>query len=658
MRILFLLLMMLITSSIMVDQTLSKPVRIERGNIVTEDIPLVPERITQKLSQYQNTRSAAIKGWLPAGNGLIISTRFGETSQLHWVQHPGGARQQITFFSEPVIGRVDVNPAAERNGFLFTKDVGGSEAYQIFFFDMQTATAQLLTDGTSRNGGPLWSNKGDRFAYYSTERNGRDIDLYVAPLDNPDAAEAVLAEDGSGSWWIAQDWSPDDSRLLVEQYISAVESNLYILDLNAKRRFLLFPARTQVRYGQMRFSKDGKGVYYTSDLQGDFMQLQYYDFATGQTSNLTQDLAWDIENFTLSHDGHLLAYTINQDGISQLHVIETKTQNPVELPPLPQGIVHGLRYSPDSQQLGFVLNSPNTPGDVFSIDLSTQELVRWTHSETGGLNSETFIAPTLIRYPTFDQVNGKPRMIPAFYYQPRGKGPFPVLIDIHGGPESQARPYFHPIRQYILSELGVAVLVPNVRGSDGYGNRYLQLDNGYQREDAVQDIGKLLDWIETQPELDHNRIAVSGGSYGGYMALAAMTHFNDRLRGAIDVVGISNFVTFLQNTKDYRRDLRRQEYGDERDPEMRAFLEQISPTTNAHNITKPILIVQGLNDPRVPVTESEQMVKVIRNNGNNVWYLLAKDEGHGFRKKTNRDYFSNVFMLFLENVLLNDLEPQ
>jgi dipeptidyl aminopeptidase/acylaminoacyl peptidase len=299
-----------------------------------------------------------------------------------------------------------------------------------------------------------------------------------------------------------------------------------------------------------------------------------------------------------------------------------------------------------------VLNTARTPGDVHSIDLDDAALVRWTFSETGGLDSEGFVEPTLVRYPTFDEVDGATRMIPSFYYRPRGKGPFPVIIDIHGGPEGQERPYFDPLGQYALNEMGIAILAPNVRGSDGYGKSYLLLDNGFRREDSVKDIGALLDWIGRQPELDSERVAVMGGSYGGYMVLASMVRYDERLRAGIDIVGIGNFVTFLENTKEYRRDLRRVEYGDERDPEMREFLSRISPSNNASKITKPLFVIQGLNDPRVPVSESEQMVKVIRDGAGEVWYLLAKDEGHGFRKKPNRDYMHGAMVLFLETFLL------
>ncbi len=333
--------------------------------------------------------------------------------------------------------------------------------------------------------------------------------------------------------------------------------------------------------------------------------------------------------------------------------LNTKNNSYNKVDGLPIGQVYGLEFNKEDTDLGLVINTPRTPGDIYSLELETNELTRWTFSEVGGMNTDNFVEPELVLYPTFDEVDGKTRTIPAFVYKPKNiSGPVSVLIDIHGGPEGQEIPYFSSTTQYIVNELGIAVITPNVRGSSGYGKTFLTLDNGYKREESVKDIGKLLDWIETQPELDASRVGVIGGSYGGYMVLASMIHFNERLKCGIDIVGISNFVTFLQNTKEYRRDLRRVEYGDEQDPQMNEFLTKISPTTNAHKITKPMFIVQGLNDPRVPVSEAEQILEAIRNNGSDAWYLLAKDEGHGFRKKSNRDYYNNSMVLFLEKYLL------
>ena len=628
--------------------------RREVGSLVLEGIPEIPERIAERLRQYADVRSAGLAGWAPGGEGILISTRFGETSQIHRVMEPGGARRQITFFEEPV-GGAEPSPNPDVQGFLFTKDAGGSEFYQVFFYDLETGDYRMLTDGESRNGGVRWSSGGERFAYYTTQRNGQDWDLHVMDVTQPDSSRPVLEEGGA---WFASDWSPDDSRLLVTRYVSINETLPHLLDLEtgALTRFNPHhvPDSVQVAYGGGLFAKDDSGVYFTSDYDSEFRRLRFHNFEADTARVLTEGIDWDVEGFTLSDDGRRLAFTTNEDGISRLHVWETETEEPVELPDLPQGLVYSLAFSPDGERLAMTLNTPTSPGDVYVLDLDTKELTRWTYSETGGLPSDQFVEPELVRYETFDEVDGRPRTIPAFFYRPEGEGPFPVLIDIHGGPEGQERPYFSSTTQYYVNELGVAVLAPNVRGSSGYGKSYLLLDNGFNREASVRDIGALLDWIAEQPELDADRVAVYGGSYGGYMVLASMAHYDDRLRAGIDIVGISNFVTFLENTQDYRRDLRRAEYGDERDPEMREFLQSISPTTNAEQITKPLFVAQGLNDPRVPASESEQMVEEIRDNGGTVWYFLAKDEGHGFRKKSNRDVFNQVAALFLETHLLGD----
>ncbi len=459
----------------------------------------------------------------------------------------------------------------------------------------------------------------------------------------------VLSEGGS---WGAGDWAPDDKSIIVGKYVSANESYYYTLDLASKKLEQINPSSEKIAYGGAVFSKDGKGIFITSDENSEFQRLRYYDLKTKKFTVLTSDINWDVESFTLSKQGDKLAFTVNEDGMAKLYMLDTKTMKYTAVPGIPVGQVYGLSFHPDGKKLAMVLNTPQSSGDVSVMDLSNNSLERWTYSEVGGLNTSKFSIPELIHFPSFDQVDGKPRMIPAFITKPKGNGPFPVVIDIHGGPEGQAQPYFNPMYQYYANEMGIAVIEPNVRGSSGYGKSFLQLDNGFKREESVQDIGKLLDWIATQPDLDPKRVAVTGGSYGGYMVLASMTHFNDRIKCGVDIVGISNFVTFLTNTQDYRRDLRRVEYGDERDPKMNEFLQKISPTTNAHKITKPLFVVQGLNDPRVPYTEAEQMVDKIRKNSGEVWYLLAKDEGHGFRKKTNRDFYIWSEVLFLEKYLL------
>lgn len=622
--------------------------KMEIGNLVIEGIPHIPKQLSEKLNQYQNTREAFIADWLADGSGMLILTRFGESAQVHLVKYPGGIRKQLTFFNDP-ISAANVCPSPEKNGFLFTKDKGGSEVYQLYYFDIDKGHFKLLTDGYSKNGNGIWNNQGNAFVYPSIKRNDKDYDIYLFYPDEAREERRILK--GKGLWFPIQ-WSADDRYITLGHFRSINECLLYYLEVETGELTAIATEPNVASQGG-EWTKSGNGVYFTSDQDSQFRQLFIYDLKNDSKKNLSPEIDWNVEMHSLSPDGDTLAFTVNENGISRLFLLDTETYQYQPIETIPNGQISGLKWHPQGLRLALSLNTPISPADVYVLDVNSQDIEQWTFSEVGGLNKEIFIEPDLIHYPTFDAVNGSGRHIPAFYYRPaQQKKPHPVLIYIHGGPESQYRPAFSSIFQYYLNELGIAVIAPNVRGSTGYGKSFLKLDNGYKREDSVFDIGKLIDWIDCQPELDSERIAVIGGSYGGYMVLASMTHYNDRLRCGIDIVGISNFVTFLENTKSYRRNLRRVEYGDERDPKMREHLENISPTSNAHKITKPMLIVQGLNDPRVPASEAEQMLKKIRKNGSEAWYLLAKDEGHGFRKKFNRDYYNKAVILFLQKYLL------
>ena len=607
------------------------------ANIVADGVPALAAGLVSDLARYQNTRSAQLLGWLD--DGMLIATRFADTTQLHRVATPLGMRRQITFFAEPVAAAT-VNPGTY-DGLVYLKDSGGSEFYQMFRYDVASGESSLLSDGKSRYLGVSWSPSGASLGYSTTEANGRDWDLHVQDLDG----ERRVVQQGEGVGWAIEDWSRDETRLLISRYLSVNESRLYEIDLDIGFRRRLLGGVTAA-FGSARYGPDDS-VYFTSDMDAEFMRLHRLDTATGQTVVLTADTPWDVATFVVSHDHRRLAYVVNENGISRLFAIETTDGRFTALPAVPAGMVSGLRFDPQADRLGFTLRSPTTPSDVYSVDFNSRELTRWTASELGGLRPEDLVEPVAIEFTSFDG-----RSIPAFIYKPRHSGPHPVIVNIHGGPEGQARPGFAPTTQFHVNELGAAAIFPNVRGSAGYGKSYLRLDNGRLREDSVRDIGALLDWIAEQPDLDATRVAVMGGSYGGYMVLASLMHYGNRLRAGVERVGISNFVTFLENTQPYRQDLRRAEYGDERDPEMRAFLESISPLNRVADIDTPLLISQGLNDPRVPASESEQIVKALQANGVPVWYVLAKDEGHGFRKKTNRDYLNGATTQFLKERLL------
>lgn len=622
--------------------------RREQGQLLMENIPVIAADITDRLSQYSNARSVTLADWTPDGKGLLIRTRFADTVQLHQVAQPLGMRKQLTFFAEPVSGG-SYQPGKDSRGFVYSRDNGGDENFQLYFFETATGKSQLLTDGSSRNQSACWAPGGRFLMYSSSRRNNIDFDIYLRELETG-VERRVYDSKGSFS---TLDISADEKSALLMQYVSATESRLFLLDIGSGQARSLNIGTGRVSYGEALFSKDGKGIYLTLDAGSEFQQLGYYDLDKGRLHNLTPDLQWDVGSIALSNDGTLLAYSVNEDGLDRVYVLDVVARKQMKAPMLPPAVLSGLAFSPDSQRLALSFTAANAPSDAYVFELKSGTLSRWTESEIGGLDSAQLLLPELVHYPTFDQVNGRARQIPAFVYKPRtAAGKLPVVISIHGGPEGQYRPAFSEFAQYLSSEVGVAFIAPNVRGSSGYGKSYLELDNGFKREDSVKDIGALLDWIASQPDLDKDRVLVMGGSYGGYMTLASLTHYNDRLKGGIDIVGISHFVTFLSNTKGYRADLRRVEYGDEREPAMREFMEKIAPLNNAGKITVPLFVVQGLNDPRVPASEAEQIVSKVRANKGEVWYLLAKDEGHGFAKKGNREFYQAAAVSFIRKHLL------
>lgn len=626
----------------------AKVEQIRKGNLLLENIPDIPVELTEQLAPYLNTRYASFRGWLPEDKGMLIRTRLSDVSQIHLVEMPKGFRRQLTFSKEP-LNAVYVCPDFNAPYFLFTSDSAGNERYQIYRFNYQTSEKQLLTDGKSKYGSVVWSNKGDKFAFRSTLRNEKDFDIYLGYINKDEAFNRIYESTG---YWIPVEFSPDDRLLLLKQYVSSNESYYYILNINTKFLSIINESDSIIAYGTAHWAGNGKGIYMISDQSAEFRQLRYYDLQTGQSKVLTKSIPWDIEEFELSPSGDTIALISNENGISKLYFLDTKNHS-LSQARLPAGIIYNLEYKSDGKKLAMVINTPKSPTDVYTLDLRNNTFVRWTCSELAGIDTTRFGQYQLIHYPTFDSVGGAPRLIPAFYYKPlEFKPPYPVIIICHGGPASQYVPSFSPIIQFYLNEMGIAVIAPNIRGSAGYGKKYMTLDDGYLREDAVRDIGALLDWIKQQPELDKSRIAIIGGSYGGYLVLATMAHYPERIRCGIESIGISNFVTFLKNTSEYRQELRRQEYGDEGDPAMKNFLNKISPLTNAYKITKPLFVIQGLNDPRVPVSEAEQIVKAVRKNNTDVWYMLAEDEGHGLSKKSNRDFYQQAKMLFLKKYLL------
>ena len=607
------------------------------GTATLSDIPPIPATVKDSVQRFQNYRGAEFRDWLADGS-MLVSTRFGNTSQLHRVERPGGARTQLTFFAEPVANAATIPGTAT---FVISRDTGGDEWFQYYAMGLSGEPVSL-TEPNTRNLGLTFSKDGRLMAWSRAVKGSADYAILVA--DPADPASRKLAYQGTGAINPAA-ISADGKTILIARSLSNRETRLSLLDLATSRVEALAFTTAPARYENARFIPDGRSILVITDHDSDVRRLVEINLETGKMTIVSAPGQWDVEAFDLSDDGRLLAYAVNQDGFSSLTLLERASGRALPRPNLPRGVLTNFGFSPDGRQVALSMTTARSAGDAWTLDVTSGALARWTTSELGGLDPARLAEPKLIRFKSFDGES-----IPAFVYRSttaEAGARTPVIIDIHGGPESQSRPGWSPYAQHFADVLGATVILPNVRGSDGYGKRYLNLDNAAKREDSVKDIGALLDWIATQPGLDPRKVAVYGQSYGGYMSLASMTHYSDRLVGGVERYGISDFVTFLKNTEAYRRDNRRAEYGDQRDPAMLKAFARINPLANVAKITKPMLVMQGANDPRVPQSESEQVVAQLRQRGVPVGYVLFADEGHGFLKKPNNDLRREVETVFL-----------
>ncbi|WP_374568358.1 prolyl oligopeptidase family serine peptidase [Ideonella sp.] len=633
------------------------------ANLHVEGIPPVPRSLVQAVDKYTDFRGHGFVDWHPGKREMLVTHRpaGGSTPQLFRVASPLAEPERLTDFADPVTS-AQYEPL-EGKYIVFERASGGNEVNQLYRMALDTRETTLLTDPDQRHNLETWLHEkrgvASRLLYTSvpldrTAAGGArptiDTTLWLIDPLQPAARRKVTELPGGG--WNAASVSWDNKQVALTNYVSANESQIWLLDLATGKRRQLLPApgsKGRATHLAAGFSRDNKALFFTSDRAGEFNELQRVDLASRKITRVTNHISWDVAGSSLSEDGRLAALNVNEDGQGKLHLIDTRSLKEVNVPALPAGNLGGLHFHPKRGELAFGLNGSAGPSQIYSLDPASGKVEQWTRAYApAGVDPTRFAPQQLVRWKSFDgrTISGLLTLPPA-----RFGGKRPVLINIHGGPEGQSQFGFLNRNNYFIEEMGIAMIQPNVRGSTGYGKTFLALDNGMQREDSVKDIGALIDWIATQPNLDASRIVVVGGSYGGYMSLAVSTNYADRIAGSIDVVGISHFVTFLNNTESYRRDLRRVEYGDERDPAMKAFLDKISPLTNAARITKPLFVVQGRNDPRVPWTEAEQIVQRARANGTPVWYLRAENEGHGFQRKENADYQFYATVLFLKDTL-------
>lgn len=610
--------------------------------------PAVPfdSTLLEPLDAYAQVRAAGFAGW--ADTGLYIGTQLGRYPQFHQVAEPGGDRRQLTFFPRRV-ATFEANPVPARRDFLYTYDAGGDEQFQLRLYDLARGRSRRLGMPPGRADGVMWNDSGTAFVYAHVPAGTDRWDLRMGRPDGFDTL--LLSLPGS---WSPMDLRPDGKRLLAQRYVSASEAELYALDIPTGMLTLLTPGPTAF-VDDAAWVRDGGNprdtswsVVFTSDRDGEAHRLYRLDpdgvqpagdFPADRPRPLRRAAAtprpisapgpWDVEWVSVAPDRRTLAWSVNEDGYSRMHVRAPGAKADKALAGGPRGLFLEAKFRPGPRPKEFAVTASNgaMPGDVWTCDWMHDRWTRWTFSETGGLPAAAFRLPQLVRYPS-------PGIgeVPAWVYRPDSAafpGRRPVVIQIHGGPEQQARPGFDAYVQYLCGTLGYAVILPNVRGSSGYGKTWLKADDGYKRMGAVRDIGALLDWIGGQPGLDPEQVAVSGRSYGGFMSLASLVEFGPRLRAGISAVGISHFPTFLKRTSGYRRDLRRAEYGDERDAHMAAFLDSISPLTRAERIRTPLLLIHGRNDPRVPYGESERIFAAVKAHRVPAWFLSFDEEGHG-----------------------------
>ncbi|MDN5422331.1 MAG: prolyl oligopeptidase family serine peptidase [Chryseobacterium sp.] len=616
-------------------------------NLIAENILPIPKNLNQAIKKYSESRNASVASVHPNGKEIIAVTRFASTNQLHKISVPMGARKQLTFFDEPV-NTASYEPV-KGEYLIYAKDTGGNEFGQLFKLDLKTMESTLLTDGgRSQNGGMMWKKDGSGFYFSSTKRNGGDRDVYYMNPSKPEDTQLILEVKGGG--WGISDLSEDGKKLLITEYVSANDSYLHLYDLESKK---LEPITDRKEKGVVQsaasFSKNPEEIFYVTDRNNEFSRLAVLNLKTKKTEYLTSSIPWNVEDYDLSKDQSKIAFVTNESGINKLYILDTATKKYVPVNQIPVGLIGGVKFSNDGKSLYFSRSAADSGSDIYKMDMASQTIERWTESEQGEMQPADMSVPKLIEWKSFDQMK-----ISGFYYPAASKftGKRPVIINIHGGPEGQSMASSIGSSNYFTNEMGVAMIYPNVRGSSGFGKTFIAADNWDLRMNSVKDIGALLDWIAKQPELDKDRIMIMGGSYGGFMTLSTAYEYADKIRCSVDIVGISDFNTFLKNTEEYRRDLRRVEYGDERIPKMAEFFTKIAPLNNIDKIKKPMFIIQGTNDPRVPVTEAVQMRDKLKAQGKTVWYLEAKNEGHGFRKKENVDFQRLAVIRFMQEYLL------
>ncbi|WP_232687566.1 S9 family peptidase [Halobacterium zhouii] len=607
------------------------------------------------IERYLNVRSASAPSFGPNGELAFLMETTGE-NQVWRVDEPEAWPDQISFGEERVTS-ASFSPTREE--LIYGMDEGGDEFVQLFRLSADGSEDVPLTDhpdAIHQFGG--WSHDGDRFAFAANRRDQATFDVYVQGRDETGADATLVAEGDEYDNLSVAGWSPSDDRLVLHESHSNYDQDLHVVDVASGEVTHATEFADETRFSSVSWAPDGNGLFVCTDHGADTLYLGVLDPDGGTIEHVVDGGGWELEAVGVDPEAERLVYVRNVDGYSELTLadvhgaplhalrqsnattgVDELLLDPLPTPDIPEGVVMGLSFDDAAERVAIAVSAPTENTNVHVVDVETGESERWTRASTAGIPRETFRSPELVHFESFDGLD-----VPGFLTMPDGDGPHPVVVDIHGGPEVQRRPFFMALRQY-FTDNGYAVFEPNVRGSAGYGTEYLNLDNVRNRMDSVKDLRAGVEWLTANRPIDPERVVAYGGSYGGFMVLAALTEYPDLWAAGVDIVGIANFVTFLENTGDWRRERREAEYGSLADD--REFLESISPVNNAEKIRAPLLVLHGANDPRVPVDEAEQIASIASEHVP-VEKTIFEDEGHGFAKHENQMTAYRQVVDFLE----------
>ena len=580
-----------------------------------------------EVARYLNIRLASGPSYSPTTDDIVYLTSTTGTTQVWKDSGHGGYPEQLTFFDDRV-QRVRWSPRGDV--VLFTKDRGGDERSQLYLMDPAGETVEPLTRSPKvvyQFGD--FSRDGARICYSSNERNERYFDVYEMDLATRQPRRLLSGEAN----YYAQSFSPDGRHVLASRENTNVDNDLFLVDTKSESVVHLTPHTEEAKYEDMAWMPDGSGFYLASNQGRDKANLAFLDVRT-HTLRYTEDSPMELDDATgiaIDRQGTTLFYAWNNNGTSMAKLRDIKSGRVQDFRGLPKGVIGQGSFNGDGSRVAFSYSSPAINGDVWVWDVVQNKAWQVTHSTRSGIPESSFVEPQLVSYPSFDGT-----MIPAFLYLPKGAGKtssLPAIVSVHGGPEAQERAWFNPVYQYFLNR-GYAVLAPNIRGSAGFGTKYLHMDDYKKRKDAIEDVAQAAGYLKSSGYADPGKLVIMGGSYGGFMTLAQATMHPELWAAAVDIVGIANWRTFFQHTGAWRRANRATEYGDpDKDPE---FMDSISPINFVDRIRAPLFVIAGANDPRVPQEESDQMVAKVKARGVPVEYIAFPDEGHGMAKRANR----------------------